>query len=145
MGIDYYSYVIAGVDACNYISPLEYEEKTPSYVEIKGKRKRIYRDDGKPIFNICYKVGWIFNSQIYKSWDELEKALASLGLSLTTQGCEHEIWKGDALGLFISSCEHSVNLDLDIIQSKLNEVEIILKSIGIVEKSQVINILHVDY
>ena len=123
MGTDYYSYIVAGVDASKYISSIEYEEKTPSYIEINGKKEHIYFEDGKPIFKVRSKLGWLFNSQIYKSWDGLEKALASLGLSFTTQSCESEIREGDAIGLFISACEHSVALDSNYIWDKLLRVE----------------------
>ena len=40
MGMDYYLFLIAGVDASSYISPLVYEEKIPSYVEINEKKKK---------------------------------------------------------------------------------------------------------
>lgn len=145
MGTDYYSYIVAGVDASKYISLIEYEEKTPSFVMINEKKEYIYFGDGKPIYNIKSKTGWIFNSQIYKSWNELERALSLLGLSLTTQNNEHEIWEGDAMGLFVFECEGNTILDLNILRDKLIEAENILKSIGIDEKPQIINILHVDY
>ena len=145
MGTDYYSYIVAGVDANEYISSIEYEENTPRYVEIDGKKEPIYSEDGKQIFNVKTKVGWIFNSQIYKTWDELGEALNSLGLTLRTQGCECEIWKGDAIGLPISECDGSQILDFDTMIDKLKKVGDILKSIGIDEAPRIINILNVDY
>lgn len=145
MGTDYYSYIVAGVDANNYISPIEYEEKTPSYVKMGGEKILIYSEDNKQIFDVKHRIGWIFNSNIYKTWNDLEKSLASLGLSITTQGCEHEIWEGDALGLFISECKDSLILDFDTLIDKLKKVGDILKSIGIYEPPRIINILNVDY
>lgn len=146
MGTDYYSYVIAGVSANKYISSLKYEEKTPAYLKIKGKEKEyIYNENGEPIFDVKIKTGWIFNSQIYKNWNELERALSLLRLGLTTQNNEHEIWEGDAMGLFVCECEGNTILDLNILRDKLIEAENILKSIEIDEKPQIINILHVDY
>ena len=146
MGIDYYSYIVAGVSANKYISPLKYEEKTLAYLKIKkGKKVYVYNEDGEPIFDANSKIGWIFNSQLYKTWDELGEALNSLGLTLRTQGCECEIWKGDAIGLPISECDGSQILDFDTMIDKLKKSGDILKSIGIDEAPQIINILHISY
>ena len=146
MGIDYYSYIVAGVSANKYISPLKYEEKTLAYLKIKkGKKVYVYNEDGEPIFDAKSKIGWIFNSQIYKSWSELKEALDLLGLELVTRGCDHDIWEGDTIGILISECDHHVILDFDTMIDKLKKSGDILKSIGIDEAPQIINILNVDY
>ena len=154
MGTDYYSYIVVGVNASEYIFPIEYEEKTPSYVEIEGKKESIYFGNGKPIFKMPYKnlisdvkikVGWKFNNKIYKNRNELEIGLSSLGLSLITYSCEDEIRQEVSIGLFVSKCERSVIVDFDTIIDKLKDVRDILNSIGIDEPPKIINILHVSY
>ena len=145
MGIDYYSYIVAGVFVDKCISQIEYEEKTQSYVEIKGKRENIYFKNGKPIFNVRHKMKWIFNNQTFDDWYELENALDLLGLILITQVNENEIWEGDVMGLIISECKHNVILDFDTMIDKLTKSGDILKSIGIDEAPQIINILHISY
>ena len=145
MGTDYYSYIVAGVEASKYIIQEEYIKKIPIYKKIGDEEIQLYDEGGKPVLRFYRGIKWLYNDVDYFDFRDLMYAIRSKGLDVVTRGCEAEIKKNDVIGLVLSVTRGSTISDLNLIERKIKEVKIILESIGIEEEPQIFNILHIDY